>query len=60
MIGDILGGIVEAIKFIKAQLDAGNIDEDHARAMLMKVGFQITETDSDVELAEYVRAFNGD
>jgi hypothetical protein len=55
--GEILAGFAALFSYIKAQLDAGKISEDEARAMAIQAGVKITETDSDTELAAYLKVF---
>ena len=54
---EILAGFAALFQFIKDQLDAGRISDEEARAMAMKVGYQISESETDEELAEYLKAF---
>jgi hypothetical protein len=45
---------------LTADLVSGKKTEDEARAELIGVGLKISETDSDAELAEYVRLMGGE
>ncbi len=51
-------GLVSKLVTIAADLAAGKISEDEARAECIATGIRVTETDSDSELAEHEKIAN--
>ncbi len=57
---EIIKGIIAIFKAIAEELKAGKISEEEARARCMNVGYLISETETDKELAAINKVFEDD